>query len=399
MPLPTCPVDPLALEEPLADDEYTDKKGSDWGSKKLSQIPFRVLKGHCGAVNSCHYCFGDTRIISGSSDRTVILWDVEKGTPVHVFGEEHTAPISECSVTADNKRLITSSFDKTVKAWDMETGKVLWSVNHEGLVMSCHISSNGKLAVSGVDVDYAICVIDAVNGSRVAYVKDHHKSTVTRCRFDPDNERVCSVSLDRSIKLWDTVAQSTTITIHKGHDNIISDCCFSANGRLLCTASWDKTLKSWDVKTGSFRSCGPRVFSKAHEGSVSACAFSQDATLLVSGAYDKTIVLWNVDAACKKVTLKGHEDWVEDVALSSDKKWVLSASKDSSIRLWNIEKCERIPAVIENKKAMGLKIIQCEECGKPFTLANWDDPELITKCVFCRLASPSRNILPSLPIS
>ncbi|XP_069490211.1 WD repeat-containing protein 88 isoform X2 [Ambystoma mexicanum] len=368
MPSSSCLVDPLALEEALAVEESPVEEVQDWDSQKLSQIPYRVLRGHCDGVSSCCFCFGDEKIISCSTDRTAKLWDVAKGTLIQDFGEEHTAPISECSLTADNRRMITSSYDKTVKAWDLETGKVLWSVNHEGLVTSCNISSDGKLAVSAVDVENAICVIDVTTGSRVAYVKDHHKSTVTRCCFDPDNQRVCSVSSDRTIKLWDTLAQSTTITINKSHDNIISDCNFSLNGRLLCTASWDKTLKTWDIKTGAFRSHGPSLFSNAHEGSVSACAFSDDASLLVSGAYDKSIVLWNVDTACKKVILKGHEDWVTDVALSSNKKLVLSACK-------------------------------CEECGKPFSLVDWDDPDAITRCVFCRLASPERIILPSVPIS
>ncbi|KAH1181577.1 hypothetical protein KIL84_005303, partial [Mauremys mutica] len=139
--------------------------------------------------------------------------DVEKGVPVQVFEEEHTAPISECSLTPDNKRVITSSYDKTVKAWDMETGKMLWTVDQEGLVTSCNISCDGKYVVSGLDMENAICVTDAVNATTVAYVQGHHRSTITRCCFDPDNERVSSVSSDKTIKLWDIIAQSTTITI------------------------------------------------------------------------------------------------------------------------------------------------------------------------------------------
>jgi len=41
----------------------------------------------------------------------------------------------------------------------------------------------------------------------------HHRSAITRCCFDPGNQRVTSVSYDKTIKLWDMVARSTSITI------------------------------------------------------------------------------------------------------------------------------------------------------------------------------------------
>ncbi|CAM4543454.1 unnamed protein product [Lepidochelys kempii] len=349
--------DPLALEEPpLPRPSQPESRLGD--RDRLAQIHLKILRGHCDTVSSCHFCFEDTKILSCSYDRTMKLWDVEKGVPVQVFEEEHTAPISECSLTPDNKRVITSSYDKTVKAWDMETGKMLWTVDQEGLVTSCNISCDGKYVVSGLDMENAICVTDALNATTVAYVQDHHRSTITRCCFDPDNERVSSVSSDKTIKLWDIIAQSTTITVNEAHTNVISDCCFTIDGHYLCTASWDKTLKIWDIKTGEFRYHGPICLNQGHEGSVSSCVFSKDASLVVSGAYDKTIALWDAGAGYKKLALKGHGDWVMDVAISNNKKWILSSSKDATLRLWNIEKADHVPAAIESRNTRGTKIVQ-----------------------------------------
>uniref|UniRef100_A0A8B9V8V1 WD repeat domain 88 n=1 Tax=Anas zonorhyncha TaxID=75864 RepID=A0A8B9V8V1_9AVES len=225
----------------------------------------------------------------------------------------------------------------------------------------------------------------------------HHRSTITRCCFDPDNQRVTSVSYDKTIKLWDMRTRSTSITINEGHSNAISDCCFTSDGRYLCTASWDKSLKIWDIKTGEFRCHEPLSLNQGHEGSVSSCVFSQDASLVVSGGYDKTIAIWETDAGYKKLSLKGHCDWVTDVAISENKKWILSASKDSTLRLWNIEKMDHIPSVIESRKEKGSKIAQCEECEKPFLSLQCGDFEMTSKCVFCRLSSPVTRILPLPP--
>nr|XP_014348564.1 PREDICTED: WD repeat-containing protein 88 [Latimeria chalumnae] len=361
------------------------------------QIPIKVLRGHSDIITSCSFCFEDTRVITSSYDKTVRLQDINTGEVMHIFEGEHTAPISDCVLSQDHKRLITASWDKTVKAWDTETGKVLWTSNHEGPVISCNISSHGKYVTLCSDIQNTLYIIDGENGTNVAQVKDHHESTMMRCCFDPGNQRVASVSSDRTIKLWDMIAKRTTVTIKNGHSNVISDCCFSLNGHFLCTASWDTTLKIWDIMAGEFRSHGAVNLTMGHQGSVSSCAFSKDASLLVSGAYDKSVCLWDTAGACKKLALKGHEDWVMDVALSADNKWILSCSKDCTSRLWNIENHEYIPAVIETRRVKGLRVVKCEECGKPFSTSEEEKNEFISTCVFCRLASPSRHVLPCLP--
>ncbi|XP_051829724.1 WD repeat-containing protein 88 [Antechinus flavipes] len=361
-------------------------------------IPFKMLKGHNQAVSSCHFCIEDTKILSSSYDKTVKIWDAVTGINIHNFENCHMGPISECSLTADSTRFITSSYDKTIKLWDMESGQVLWSFNHDSIILSCKISFDGKYVICGLDIENALCVIDAKNGNVITYVKDHHVKPITTCCFNPDSLRIASASSNLDMKIWDISAKATLLTIHNAHSNIIADCCFTFSGHFLCTAAWDKTLKIWDVNTGGFRNEGACVtLMEGHEGSVSSCFFTSDASLVVSGSYDKIVNVWDVAGGYRKCTLKGHGDWVMDVEISKNQKWVISASKDTSLRLWNIENVDQIPLFVEYRRSHGFYRIQCEKCKRPFSLPQAEDEEFEppTQCVFCRLASSKY----SLPIS
>ncbi|XP_006867452.1 PREDICTED: WD repeat-containing protein 88 [Chrysochloris asiatica] len=381
-------LDPLDVGKtsPLLEEQPVPKKLF-WGDQEpLSKIPYKILHDHEHMVSSCHFCVDDTKILSGSYDCTVKLWDAVDGVVIRNFEPQPRAPVLECSVTADNKRILAASYDKTIQVWDLETGKLLWKVKHDNFIVSCKFSPDGKYVVSALDVDRGISLMDAKNGTTISHIKDHHKRSVTACCFDQDSQKVASVSSDRTVKILDVLSQATLLTITKAHANLISNCCFTFSGHFLCTSSWDKTLKIWNVHTGEFRNQGACVtLMQGHKGSVSSCQFSRDASFLVSGGFDKTVTIWDVGEGCKKFSLKGHSDWVMDVAISNNKEWILSASKDKTMRLWNIEKLDQIPLVIKYKKAKGLKVTQCEGCDRPFSIYESDSSEILTKCVFCRM--------------
>ncbi|XP_072014415.1 WD repeat-containing protein 88-like [Amphiura filiformis] len=378
-------IDPLALEITNEINEELRCKTGTWEHEDLAQVRYKVLRGHRDGIVSCQFCINDTHILTASSDLTCSLWNLHTGDREHKY-EDHDTLITECRMSPDDSKFITSSWDKKLRVWDVETGQLVWTGLHGGIVTCCQYSHDGQFIATGSDLDGTIRLWSAKDGQLIKKVKEHHKSTVTSIEFSPNDRRICTTSMDKTTKLWDTEAQTVVVQL-EGHINVISCCCFTDDERRLCTGSWDKQLQVWDVSTGMFRSQGPITFSKGHEGSISACKFSPDGTMLVSGSYDQTVVLWDAENCGPKLTLKGHSDWVTDVDFSRDGNWILSSSKDKTVRLWNIEHSDTIPSVMENKRSMGLRIIKCTECSKPFSIAQLDITSDNMLCVFCRLAA------------
>ena len=57
------------------------------------------------------------RIVSGSDDNTVKVWDADKGTETLTL-KGHTDQVTSVAFSPDGKRIVSGSWDKTVKIWE-----------------------------------------------------------------------------------------------------------------------------------------------------------------------------------------------------------------------------------------------------------------------------------------
>lgn len=94
----------------------------------------RRYEGHTDGVNSVTFAPGGQRIVSGSDDGTVIIWDVATGEILRRY-DNHNGAVSEVAFAPDGQTVISASADGTLFRWRYDDIKQLqdWVVQHRQL--------------------------------------------------------------------------------------------------------------------------------------------------------------------------------------------------------------------------------------------------------------------------
>ena len=84
----------------------------------------KVMEGHTNSVCSVAFSPDGQQIVSGSTDRTVRVWDVRTGEVAAQPFESHTDSVYSVAFSPDGQQIVSGSLDQTVRVWDAKTGEV-----------------------------------------------------------------------------------------------------------------------------------------------------------------------------------------------------------------------------------------------------------------------------------
>jgi WD40 repeat protein len=210
---------------------------------------------HDGLVWSMAYSPDGTRLVSGSLDGTVQIWDTATGTKILPVIQGHQNVVLSVVFSPDGTRIASCSADESVRIWAADDGTQLFLPlrGHDGAVVSVSFSSNGAHVVSGSD-DKSIRIWDAISGVDVLWPLRGHEGCVTLVAFSPDDTNILSCSRDNTIRMWNATSGSqifSTPLVDSNH-SISSSITFSPDGHLIISKS-RTGLTAWDAKSGCRR--------------------------------------------------------------------------------------------------------------------------------------------------
>ena len=236
----------------------------------------------------CCACWNDdgTRIVSGSFDKTLIIWDPVSGEKISTL-IGHSRGINSVAWTADGVKIVSGSFDKTVIEWDVMTGKAIFEyAGHTGDVFSVSLSPDGRKIVSGggslqgTDGPGEIFVWDCAARTRTNF--QGHDNIISCVSWSPDGSKIASGSWDRSIILWDVTHGSKIFQLRQ---------CYDYRSNISWNQSGDKFVSSkcvWCAKTGA------KVASLFdYSNTIKCVAWSPDGSKIASVSHQRKVTIWD----------------------------------------------------------------------------------------------------------
>ena len=288
-------------------------------SKLKDEEPLR-LKITVGSVVYSVACSPDgSRIVSGSDDGTVRVWDAVSGECVLGPLEGHTGDVNSVSFSGEGSRIVSGSRDKIVRVWDAAGNCTHILKGHMSWVSSVSFSGDKIASGSG---DKTVRVWDAAGNC--LHVLEGHTKEVSSVSFSGD--KIASGSWDNTVRVWDAVSGVCVLGPLEGHNGWVSSVSFSGNK--IASGSVDKTVRVWNAVSGALLKT-----LEGHKGWVSSVSFSGNK--IASGSVDKTVRVWDaVSGECVLGPLKRHTMAVNSVSFSGDGSRIVSGSQDKTMRVW-----------------------------------------------------------------
>ncbi|KAI9322726.1 WD40-repeat-containing domain protein [Dichotomocladium elegans] len=251
-----------------------------WREGKCKMRVFPPEEAQCDMHLEAIYCiqFDDDKIVSGSRDRTIKIWDMQTGECRKTL-MAHSASV--LCLQYDDRYIFSGSSDATIIQWDIRTGSVI----------------------------------------RVLY---GHTESVLNLKFS--GNRLVSCSKDRTVRIWDLETGKTLRTL-RGHRAAVNAVQF--DGNRIVSASGDRTIKLWDMETGQCI----RTFD-SHSRGIACVEFDNER--IVSGSSDQTIKIWDAATGRCLHTLAGHTDLVRTLQMNPISDRIISGSYDGSLRIWSL---------------------------------------------------------------
>lgn len=328
------------------DSDYVASGGFDhlpklWGIQQQKEI--RTFSGHASSVYSSAMSLDGHYLVEGSEGNLLNLWDLSKGELANSLNQEKAkiSPggiIYALDVHPEENLLASGSSDRSVSLWDFTEKKEVKGFIAPHGVKSVRFSEDGKYLAIG----------SAGSGQLKAGFWDwktddpvwvFEEKDKWGCHVDINAEKGClAVALDHDwpdkpdLVLVDLKNGNKRFELRRSHPDRIRAIRICRHGQFLATACHDGKVRLWDITDA-----GNIKLVKEYQESawVISVDLSDGGRYILSGSRDNNVRLYDVEAPGNEPIhiFSGHTSEVF-ASFSPDDRYVMTASKDSTTKIW-----------------------------------------------------------------
>ena len=324
-----------------------------------------VFSGHTDSVRCICLSKDEFMLISGSTDKTIRIWDIESGDCFQKL-EGHTGGVRCLCISNDGAQIISGSEDKSLRIWDLQTGSpIRILLGHENWVTSLCTLPNTRLIVS-CSSDKTVRVWDVYNSPMLknfGHMDTDRESVNVLAVFSYDKGTKAITATNYEVLFWDTDLRDPNSKVTKSilpkMDEKYAISCFSVSDNcefiaigLSISGVFDPPPPMVHLQRTDDSSLLPLM---GHTSSVT-CICVHD-FLIISGSYDRQILIWEyVGRTTKYVgccsTKIGNNDETVPNALCCMKcsdcprHIIISGLENKVVMLWTYDHQSFFPAVV-----------------------------------------------------
>ncbi|KAF8058632.1 WD40-repeat-containing domain protein [Lyophyllum atratum] len=288
-----------------------------WDS--LTGALLNTLEGHERDVKSATFSPDCSHIASASEDETLRLWDVSTGRELAKL-EAHTRDVTSVSFAPDSQHLASGSEDATVRIWDWPKRKLVATLEgHYHYVRSVSYSHDSKPR----------CEYGMLTSIRCSLHSSGHTGAVLSAVFSPNSRLIISGSGDETVRVWDSARYKHVATL-AGHSSYVTSVAMSFDGSRIVSGSGDQTVRLWDASSYTLINTFP-----GHLTAIWSVAFSPDGTRCASGSGDRTVRLWDTSTETQSASWTNRASYITSVAYSPPGTHIICGSENGTLQIWD----------------------------------------------------------------
>ncbi|ORX54302.1 hypothetical protein BCR36DRAFT_348454 [Piromyces finnis] len=280
-----------------------------WQHGRCHQISF---SGHEQNVVTCLQ-FDSDRIISGSDDQTINVYDTKTGQLLKKL-EGHNGGVWALQYWKNT--LVSGSTDRTVRVWDIEEGRCTHKFHGHTSTVRCLIivTPTENPITHNVEPEFPVII----TGSRDSNLRIWKLPDIKK---DPPYNSSDYGNGSNSNNPY-------FLKLLNGHTDSVR--AIAGSGNVLVSGSYDHTVRIWNISSGD-----NTFILRGHREKVYSIGYSPELQKAASGSMDFNVRVWSTTSGECLFNLEGHSSLVGLLEISPN--YIISGAADSTLRIWSAE--------------------------------------------------------------